>query len=99
MTTMSESRPSDYGETPTIEVRVYHHGRLVERELCESEDEAMLVVDAWSEIEGVECEVDDLSIRHRPGDILEPEPPELDTEQYPRAGESEGSVDRGGGER
>ncbi len=84
---MSETRPQDYGETPTIEVRVYRQGQLVARELCESEEEATVVVEAWSEIEGVECEVDDLSIRHRPGDVLEPEPPEPDTEQYPRPGE------------
>lgn len=91
---MSESRPADHGETPTIEVRVYRDGRLVERELCESEELAALVVDAWLEIEGVECEVDDLSIRHRPGDILEPEPAEIDLEEYPRASETARSTER-----
>ena len=61
-------------EAPVIEVRVYRDGVLVQRELCESEDQAADVVDTWSELEGVVCEVDDLSVRHRPGDILEPEP-------------------------
>lgn len=92
---MSESRPQDHGETPTIEVRVYRDGQLVERELYESEDQAALAVEAWAEIEGVECEVDDLSIRHRPGDILEPELAELETDEYPRAAETERSVDGG----
>ena len=70
-------------ETPTIEVRVFRHGELVHRELCESEEQASLVVDEWSELDGIECEVDDLSVRHRPGDILEPEPAELLEDAYP----------------
>lgn len=81
---MSETGPQGQGETPTIEVRVYRHGELVERELHESEEQAALAVEAWEEIEGVECEVDDLSFRHRPGEILEPEPAEDVTEEYPR---------------
>lgn len=70
-------------EAPTIIVRVYRHEQLVREELCESEEEAALLVDEWSELEGVECEVDDLSVRHRPGDILEPEPAEPVDEDYP----------------
>jgi hypothetical protein len=91
---VSRSRPQDHGETPTIEVRVFRDGQLVERELCESEDQAALAVEAWAEVEGVEFEVDDLSIRHRPGDVLEPEPPEPGADEYPRAVETESSVDR-----
>lgn len=91
---MNESRPQDHGETPTIEVRVYRDGRLAERELYESDDQAALAVEAWSEIEGVECEVDDLTIRHYPGDILEPEPAEPDIDEYPRAGQTDRSDDR-----
>jgi hypothetical protein len=70
-------------EAPTIEVRVFLHGELVHRELCESEDQAALVVEEWSELDGVDCEVDDLSVHHRPGEILEPEPAELREEAYP----------------
>jgi hypothetical protein len=70
-------------ETPTVEVRVYRHGELVHSELCESEEQAALVIEEWSELDGVECEVDDLSVRHEPGDILEPEPAELREEDYP----------------
>jgi hypothetical protein len=96
---VSETRPQDFGETPTVVVRVYRHGRLWLQELCESEDEAALAVEEWSELEGVECEVDDLSIRHRVGDILAPEPPEPDTDGYPRAGEPERSAGREAWER
>jgi hypothetical protein len=78
--------PYDDGDdAPAIEVRVYRHGALVRREWCESEEQAALVVDAWSELDGVECEVDDLTTRHRPGDILEPAPAELREEDYPEA--------------
>jgi hypothetical protein len=74
-------------EVPFLEVRVFRHGTLVHRELCESEEQASLVVDAWSELDGVRCEVDDLSIRHEPGQVLEPEPPELADEGYPAQAE------------
>lgn len=69
-------------EAPTTEVRVFRHGELVHQELCESEEQALLVVEEWSEMEGVECEIDDLSVRHRPGEILEPEPAEPSEESY-----------------
>jgi hypothetical protein len=70
-------------DTPTVEIRVFRHGELVHTELCESEEQAALVVDEWSELEGVHCEVDDLTVKHRPGDILEPEPAVLAEEDYP----------------
>lgn len=95
MRMMRDFRPQDYGETPTVVVRVYRDGRLWLQELCESEDEACLAVEEWSEIEGVTCEVDDLSVRPRPGDILAPEPPESDSEQeHRRAVELERSAGR-----
>lgn len=90
MSSMSDFRPQDYGETPTVVVRVYREGRLWLQELCESDEEASVAVEEWSELEGVTCEVDDLSQRHRPGDILAPEPPEPDTgEDYPWSVEPE----------
>jgi len=61
-------------EFPTIEVRVYQHGQLLRRELVESEEAAAIVLDIWSELEGVHCEVDDLTVRHIEGQVLEPEP-------------------------
>jgi hypothetical protein len=72
-------------EAPTVEVRVFRHGELVHTELCESDEQAALVVEEWAEHDGVTCEVDDLSIRHRPGDILAPEPADLRDEPYPAA--------------
>jgi hypothetical protein len=69
--------------TPTIEVRVFRHGELIERQLCESDEEAAALVEQWSEIEDVTCLVDDLSFHHTPSDVLEPEPPEPANEEYP----------------
>lgn len=71
-------------ETPTVEVRVYRDGRLVHRELCESDEDAGLVVEEWSEVEGTGFEVDDLSLRHRPDQILDLEPSGTrDDDAYP----------------
>lgn len=72
------------GEAPTVEVVVYRHGELVHRELCESPEAAAAVVEEWSELEGVECFVDDLAVKHEPGQILEPDPEDLYPEEdYP----------------
>jgi hypothetical protein len=70
---MSDVRPQDVGETANVEVRAYRGGELVNRQLCESAEQAAALVAVWEEAEGVECEVDDLSTHHRPGDLLEPE--------------------------
>jgi hypothetical protein len=51
--------PTD--ETPTVEVVVYQHGAEVHRELCESATAAAEVVEQWSELDDVECTVDDLA--------------------------------------
>jgi hypothetical protein len=71
---MSEDISVDPWETPRIEVRVYRHGDLVQRELCDSEEDASEVVESWSEHDDVICEVDDLTTRHHPEDVLAPEP-------------------------
>ena len=55
-----------------MEVVVFQHGHEVARELCESAEEASLIVDWWSDQEGAQCQVDDLSIDHRPDDISSP---------------------------
>ncbi len=44
------------------------HGKLIGRELCESEEQALLAVRSWTEYDGVECEVTDLSTRSHDGD-------------------------------
>lgn len=71
---MSEDTSVDPWNTPRIEVRIFRNGELVQREWCDSEDEATQVVDSWSELAGITCEVDDLTIRHHPDDVLAPEP-------------------------
>lgn len=53
-------------DTPTIEVRVYRDGNLVQRELCETDVEAAAVVAAWSEVDGIVCQVDDSAAGARP---------------------------------
>jgi hypothetical protein len=69
---MGEVEPSEPNSSPTVEVIVFQHGHEIARELCESSEEAAVIVDWWNEQDGVECQVDDLSIHHCPDDILEP---------------------------
>jgi hypothetical protein len=63
--------------TPTLQVNVYEHGHLVTTVACESAGEAADVVAQWEEQEGIECEVEDLSIRHGGADVLSPEPEDV----------------------
>ncbi len=58
---MTNTKPADFGETPTVEVRVFHHGELIETRLFETVEEATALVASREEVPGVECEVDDLS--------------------------------------
>jgi hypothetical protein len=56
---------------------------VIDRILCESDEDAIAVVDQWTEQPGVRCQIDDLSSHHRAGDVLEPEESELDDTQRP----------------
>lgn len=69
---MREAFPDSGNGSTTIEVSVFRDGECVARVRVETEEEAAEVVDAWSEQEGVLCLVDDLSVHHRFGEILEP---------------------------
>ena len=90
---MADVHPSELGDSPTVEVRVYREGALLQQELCGSEEEALAVVEAWSEHEGVECEVEDLSSRHRADQISEPEPADVSPEDtYPSGVEDRRAV-------
>lgn len=86
---MSQAFDEGWGEAPTVEVRIFRDGELVHRQLCESVDEAAEVVDQWSEQEEITFEVDDLSARHRQGEILEPELAEGAAEEYREQAEVE----------
>ena len=66
--------------TPVVEVRVYRDGSLVQRELCETEVEAAAVVEAWSEVDGVVCQVGDLSTESASAGVLDPRPWEVDAD-------------------
>ena len=71
---------------PTLEVRIYDDGRLLTRELCESEEDAAAVVERWSDLANLFVVADDLSTKHGPDDILAPEDPPTDIdEDYPIA--------------
>lgn len=65
---------AEVADSPTVEVRVWRDDALIHRQLCESAEDAASIVDHWSEIEGVRCEVDDLAVRHHPDQILDPQP-------------------------
>jgi len=67
-------------ETPALRVDVYERGRLTAQIPCESADEATDVVAQWDDVEDVECELVDLSIRHGSLDVLAPEPEDVMTE-------------------
>jgi hypothetical protein len=61
-------------ESPTIEVVAFRHGREIGRELCDTPEEAALVVEQWSEQHGVTCQVDDLAVHHTPTEVRDPSP-------------------------
>lgn len=88
------SEQYDAGQTPTIEVRVFRHGELVQRTLCESEEEAARVLEQWNEVDDVTFLVDDLGSRHAPSDVLAPEAPETVNEDYPHEPAVEPEVER-----
>jgi hypothetical protein len=77
------------GEAPALKVVVYRRGDVIHRELCESADAAAEIVERWSEIDGVECTVDGISVEHRAGQILEAAPEEAVEETYPHTTRSE----------
>jgi hypothetical protein len=79
---MSNDSPTVFDEYPTVEVVVFRHGSEVHRELCESTEQAAAIVDAWSEQEGVHCQIDDLAVHHTPDQILEPAPDVFVTDEY-----------------
>lgn len=79
---MSDPRTDIGADAPTIDVRVLRYGRVIHEELCESEEEAALVLDGWSDMEGVEFDVRDLTQRG-PGKPSEEEPVGWSEEGYP----------------
>lgn len=88
MRLMSETQ-ADH-TTPTLEVRVLRDGIVVHRELCESGADASVVVQTWSDVEGVAVEVVDLTRDKEPSGVLEPRPWEVDADD---AGEQSTTFD------
>ncbi len=65
----------------TVVLSVFRDGSLIERRRFETYEEAEAAAEVWADLEGHEFEIDDLSVTHRQGDILEPDvdgPPEDD---------------------
>jgi hypothetical protein len=75
---MSEMQEKD--TTPTLEVRILRDGAIVQRELCATEAEANAVVEAWSDVDGVTVEVEDLARSTRGAGVLDPRPWEVDAD-------------------
>ena len=66
--------------TPTLEVRILRDGIVIQRELCETEEEANAVVEAWADTEGILVEVEDLARSGGSAGVLDPRPWEVDAE-------------------
>ena len=66
---MSDDTTYDTG-APSIEVRVFRDDRIIARELCESEEEANLVVERYADERGMSFEIEDLGRERGPGEIL-----------------------------
>ena len=81
---MSTATLYDVG-APTLEVRIYDHDRLLATELCESEDDAREVVERWQDVANLFVVADDLSSKHRHEDVLAPDEPLADDDDYPSA--------------
>ena len=69
-------------EAPTVEVVAFRDGHEVARELYDTPEDAALAVERLTEEPGVACQVDDLSVHHRPGDIREPSVDEFPATEY-----------------
>jgi hypothetical protein len=67
-------RPHVPGRTATIEMRVYRYGQFILSQLCEDEEETAEAVRGWEAIDGVVCEVDDITDGSRHGHLIETEP-------------------------
>jgi hypothetical protein len=70
---MVSGEPRQPGDAAPVEVRLYRGDDLAHRQLCESAEEAASLVEQWADRGITRVDVDDLSTRHEPGEILEPE--------------------------
>ena len=79
---MSTATLYDTG-APTLEVRIYDQGRLLARQLCESEEDAGSVIERWQDVANLFVVADDAPSTSPPGDILEfDDPPAGSDERY-----------------
>jgi hypothetical protein len=73
MLSCERMRPDELAEAPTTEVRVYRFGHFIHSVLCTSDDEVAEAVRGWEDIDGVVCEVDDVTNQLRREHAIEPE--------------------------
>jgi hypothetical protein len=61
------------GHSPVnVEVVGWRGARIAKRAVCESEQEAAAIAEHWAELDFTRIEIEDLSVHHRPDEILEP---------------------------
>ena len=61
------------GHVPVNVVVVgWRDGKIVDRVVCESEEEATALAEHWAELDYTRIEIQDLSVHHGPDEILEP---------------------------
>jgi hypothetical protein len=70
MVQCDRTQPNGLAKVGTIEVRVYRHGHFIHGSLYESEKAAVQAVRAWEAIDGVVCEVDDITDHYRHGHAI-----------------------------
>ena len=80
--------------TPRLEVRILRDGVVVQRELCETAEDADAVVEAWADTEGVVVEVEDLTRNGGAAGVLDPRPWEVDAEDLVYEGSGYDDDDR-----
>ncbi len=100
---MSEAYTGSTPEAAGLELRVFRHGELVHTEFCESEEEAVLAADRWSDFDDVECRVTD-AFGPGPGPFGPTEPQEIlgadaDYDEMDEAGRSAAESSTGSDDR
>jgi hypothetical protein len=65
---VSESTMYDVG-APSLELHIFHNGRLIGTELCESEEDAAAAINHWNDRD-VTFVVEDLTAPNDPEDAL-----------------------------
>ena len=74
----------DEAEQEDVKVVGWRDGEIGREQICESAEEAAALAEQWAELDFTRIEIEDLSVEHQLGDILEPEL-EIEPEEPPPA--------------